>query len=126
MLLNVIQILLLTLVYYPNRIKTNITHTPGDRMVSAVEHLCVGYYDAISKKKARAHVNERNVLNYIMCPAVTKKLCHVSGDKSLVNPYQKPQRLINRLIELFSNPDEWVLDLFPGTGIDLVTSFKVG
>ena len=85
MLLNVIQILLLTPVYYLNTIKTNITHTPGDWMVSAVEHLCVGYYDA--KKKARAHVNVRNVLNYIMCPTVTKKLCHVSGDKSLVNPY---------------------------------------
>ena len=87
MLLNVLQILLLTPVYYLNRIKTNITHTLGDRMVSAVEHLCVGYYDAISKKKARAHVNERNVLNNIMCPEVTKKLRHVSGDKSLVNPY---------------------------------------
>ena len=99
-----------------NRIKTNITRSPGDRMVSAVEHLSVGYYDAITKKKARAHVNERNVVNYIMCPAVTKKLRHVSGEKSLVNPYQKPQRLINRLIELFSNPDDWVLDLFSGTG----------
>ena len=53
--------------YDVNRIKTNITNTPGDRMVSAVEHLCVGYYDAITKKKARAHVNERNVVNYIMC-----------------------------------------------------------
>ena len=122
MLLNVIQIWLLTPVYYLNKIKTNSTHTPGDRMVSAVEHLCVGYYDAISKKKA----HERNILNYIMCPTVTKKLHHVSGDKSLVNPYQKPQQLINWFIELFSNPDEWVLDLFSGTGIDLVTSFKVG
>ena len=84
-------------------------------MVSFVEHLCMGYSDAISKKKAWAHVNERNVVNYIMCPAVTKKLWHVSGDKSLVNPYQKPQRLINRLVELFSNPDDWVLDLFSGT-----------
>ena len=112
MFLNVIQILLLTPVYYLNRIKTNITHTRGDRMVSAVEHLCVGYYDAISKKKAWAHVNETNILNYIMCPAVTKKLRHVSANKSLVNSYQKPQRLINRVIELFSNPDEWVLDLF--------------
>ena len=63
----------LTPLYYLKRIKTNITHTLGDRMVSAVEHLCVGYYDAISKKKAWAHVNERNVLNYIMCPTVTKK-----------------------------------------------------
>ena len=71
-------------------------------MVSAVEHLCVGYYDVITKKKARAHVNERNVVNNVMCPTVAKKLQHVSGEKSLVNPYQKPQRLINRLIELFS------------------------
>ena len=46
MLLNVIQNLLLTPVYYLNRIKTNITHTPGDQMVSAIQHLCVGYYDA--------------------------------------------------------------------------------
>ena len=53
-----------------------------DRMVSAVEHLCVGYYDAISKKKARAHINERNVLNYIMCPTVTNKLRHVSATRA--------------------------------------------
>ena len=71
-------------------------------MVSAVEHLCVGYYDSITKKNAPTHVNECNVVNYIMCPFVTKKLRNASGNKSLVNPYQKPQRLINRLIELFS------------------------
>ena len=99
------------------RIKINITRSPGNRMVSAVEHFCVGYYDSITKKKVRAHVNERNVVNFIMCLAVTKKLRHVSGDKCLVNPYQKPQRLINRLIELFSNLDDWVLDLFSGKGI---------
>ena len=73
--------------YDVNRIKTNITHTLGDRVVSGVEHLCVGWYDVITKKKAWAHVNERNVVNYIMCLVVTKKLCHVSGDMSLVNPY---------------------------------------
>ena len=93
LLLKVIQILLLTPLYYLNRINSNISHTLGDRMVSAVEHLCVGHYDAISKKKARAHVNERNVLNYIMCPAVTKKLRHVSSDKILINPYQKRKDL---------------------------------
>ena len=84
------QIVFLTPLYYLNRIKTNITHTPGDRMVSAVEHLCVGYYDATSKKKVGSHVNESNVLNYIVCPTMTKKLPHVSSDNSLVNPYQKP------------------------------------
>ena len=81
-----------------------------------VEHICVGYYDSITKKKVWAHVNERNVVNYIMCPAVTKKLRHIFVDKSLVYPYQKPQRLINHLIELFSNPDDWVLDMFSDTG----------
>ena len=100
-----------------NRVKTNITRTPGDQMVSDVEHMCVGYYDAISKKKAWAHVNERNVVNYIMCPVVTKKLHYVSCDKTQVNSYQKPQCLINRLIDLFSNPYDWVLDLFCGTSM---------
>ena len=71
---------------------------------------------AISKKKAWAHVNERNFVNYIMCPSVTKKSRHVFGDKSLVNPYQKPNHLINQLVELFSNSDNWVFDLFSGTG----------
>ena len=121
---NILQIVFLTPLYDVNRIKTNITHSPGDQMVSVVEHLSVGYYNAISKKKARAHVNKRNVVNYTMCQAVTKKLRHVSGDKSLVNLYQKPQRLINHLIELFSNPDDWVLHLFSGQvyNIKLVTS----
>ena len=99
-----------------DRMKTNITRSPGERMVSVVEHICAGYYDSVTKKKVWAHVKERNIVNYIMCSVVTKMLRHISGDKSLVNPYQKPQRLINRLIELFSNPDDWVLDLFSGTG----------
>ena len=87
-------------------------------MVSAVEHLCMGYYDETTKKKAWAYVNERNVFNYITCPIVKKKLRHVSSDKIIGNPYQKPQRLINCLrIKLFSNPDDWVLDLFSSTGI---------
>ena len=52
----------------------NITRIPGHRMVSVVDHMCVVYYNAISKKKTRAHVNKRNVVNYIMCPVVTKNL----------------------------------------------------
>ena len=36
-------------------------------MVSTVEHLCVGHYNSILEKKEWAHVNERHVLNYIMC-----------------------------------------------------------
>jgi DNA modification methylase len=33
-----------------------------------------------------------------------------------VNIYQKPQALINYLIETFSNEGDWVLDLFSGSG----------
>ena len=95
-----------------DRIKTNITRSSGEQMVSVVEHICIAYCNSITKKKVRAYVNERNVVNYIMCPNVTKKLRHISGNKSLVNTCQKPQRLINSLIELFSNPNDWVLDLF--------------
>ena len=57
------------------------TRSPRDRMVNAVEHLCVGYYDVITKHKAQAHINKRNVVNYIMCPSMTKKLQHVTGEK---------------------------------------------
>ena len=38
-----------------------------------------------------------------MCPTMAKKLQHVSGDKSLVNPYKKPQILINRLSGIVLN-----------------------
>ena len=33
-----------------------------------------------------------------------------------VNVYQKPQTLINYLIDTFSNEGDWVLDLFSGLG----------
>jgi DNA modification methylase len=77
----------------------------------------VGFYDQISKKRVREHCNENGLSSTFFFPAVTRKLRHVAGDKSLVNPYQKPQRLINRFLDLFSNIDDWILDLFSGTGI---------
>ena len=77
----------------------------------------VGFYDEISKRRVREHCTENGISSTLFCPAVTKKLRHIAGEKSLVNPYQKPQRLITRLVELFSNVDDWVLDLFSGTGI---------
>ena len=51
-------------------------------------------------------------------PAVTRKLRHVTmNERGLVNPYQKPQRLMMCLIEMFSNEGDWILDLFSGTGM---------
>ena len=86
------------------------------RFVSNTELLTVGFFDEISKKRVKEHWNENGISSTFCCPAVTKKLQHVVGEKLLVNPYQKPQRLLSRLIELFSNVYDWVLDLFSGTG----------
>jgi hypothetical protein len=38
----------------------------------------------------------------------------LKGD--MVNIHQKPQALINYLIDTFSNEGDWVLDLFLGSG----------
>ncbi len=103
--------------------KTNVNRSPSIRFVSNTELMTVGFFDEISKRRVREHCNDNGISSTFFCPAVTKKLRHVAGDKSLVNPYQKPQRLITRLVELFSNVDDWVLDLFSGTGIFQAGSF---
>ena len=50
--------------------------------------------------------------------AVVRKLTYEDKDAKgdIVNIYQKPQALINYLIDLCSNEGEWVLDLFSGSG----------
>ena len=49
-----------------------------------------------------------------------RKLRHVTTtERGLVNPYQKPQRLMMHLIEMFSNEGDWILDLFSGMGMFL-------
>ena len=50
-------------------------------------------------------------------PTVTRNLRHVTTtERALVNPYQKPQRLIMRLLEMYSNEGDSILDLFASTG----------
>jgi hypothetical protein len=49
---------------------------------------------------------------------VVRKLTYEENDLKgeMVNIYQKPQALINYLIDTFSNEGDWVLDLFSGSG----------
>jgi hypothetical protein len=49
---------------------------------------------------------------------VVRKLTYEETDLKgeMVNIYQKPQALINYLIDKFSNEGDWVLDLFSGSG----------
>jgi hypothetical protein len=49
---------------------------------------------------------------------VIRKLMYEEKDLKgeMVNIYQKPQALINYLLDTFSNEGDWVLDLFLGSG----------
>ncbi len=49
---------------------------------------------------------------------MVKKLTYEERDLKgvTVNIYQKPQALINYLIDTFSREGDWVLDLFSGSG----------
>ena len=100
------------------RIKTNVNRGPTFRFVNAIEYITVGYFDEIKKQRIKEHSNEVGGSNLLVYPAVTRKLRHVTTtERGLVNPYQKPQRLMMRLIEMFSVEGDWILDLFSGTGI---------
>ena len=49
---------------------------------------------------------------------VVRKLTYEDKERKgeIVNIYQKPQLLINYLIDICSNEGDWVLDLFSGSG----------
>ena len=102
------------------RIKTNVNRGPTFRFVNSIEYITIGYYDEIKNQKIKEHSNEVGGSNLLVYLAVTRKLRHVTTTKrGLVNPYQKPQRLMMRLIEMFSNEGDWILHLFSRTGMNL-------
>ena len=102
------------------KIKTNMNRGPTFRFVNAIEYITVGYSNEIKKQRIKEHSNEVGCSNLLVYPTVTRKLRHVATiERGLVNPYQKPQRLMMRLIEMFSNEGDWILDLFSGTSINL-------
>ena len=74
----------------------------------------------IKKQRIKEHSNEVGGSNLLVYPVVTRKLRHITTtERGLVNPYQKPQRLMMRLIEMFLNEADWIVGLFSGTGMYL-------
>ena len=63
-------------------------------------------------------VNGKSHSQVLVHDAVVRKLTYEDKDAKgdIVNIYQKPQTLINYLIDLCSNEGDWVLDLFSGLG----------
>ena len=78
-----------------------------------MEYITVGYYDEIKKQRIKEHLNEVGCSNLLVYPAVTWKLRHVTmTERGLVN--------LMRLVEMFLNEDDWIMDLFSGTSICLI------
>ena len=102
------------------RIKTNVNRGPTFWFVNAIKYITVGYNDEIKKQRIKEHSNEVRGSNLLVYPTVTRELRHVTTtEHGLVDPYQKPQLLMMRLIEMFSNEGDWILDLFSGTSTNL-------
>jgi DNA modification methylase len=58
--------------------------------------------------------------NIVDIDAVLQKFKY-SGDKKLVNVYQKPRELLDWMVGHFSRPHDWVLDLCSGSGTGLAS-----
>ena len=85
-------------------------------MIHAFEMMSIGYYSLVEKSKTILHCARRNVSNVFHFSAVTRKLRFLDDMKGIINPYQKPQGLINELLDLYTVRDDWVCDFFTGTG----------
>lgn len=64
-------------------------------------------------------------LNVFREPAVEHKLCYSTADKLVVSPYQKPIRLLKRLIGMFSKEGDRV-DGCAGSGSTMVAAATLG
>jgi hypothetical protein len=62
-----------------------------------MEYMTVRYYDLlISKKRVQQHCTEDgSISNRFQFLVIARKLKNVQGSAKFVNPYKKPQRLIN-------------------------------
>eukprot|EP01018_Ginkgo_biloba_P013093 Gb_10123 [translate_table: standard] len=110
--------------------KPNIRSKTGHRFSTCHDHIYVGYWTKDGEQcpqmiNFKDGVDYNSILSY---NAVVKKLKHMDKDShgEIVNPYQKPQSLINYLIDMFSNEGDWVLDPFSGSGTTIACSLKKG
>ena len=101
---------------------------PGrPRLNSNFECFTIGFH-SMEGARSMDHFNFRtdeSRNNVVITPSVVAKLKH-SGNNKVVNVYQKPRELLNWMVEHFSHPKDWVLDLCAGLGTGLVSSLALG
>jgi DNA modification methylase len=82
--------------------------------------------DPANKRRALFNLQPTDSTSNLFQFKVCKKkvMCDSEGGKkAILNPCQKPWRLIHRLIEYFTVPDDHVLDLCSGSGTTALTCF---
>ena len=102
------------------RQKSNIVSSEDQPIINDCEFIHV---ECWTKEDSYKHiimnqVDGKSHSQVLVYDAVVRKLTYEDKDAKgdIVNIYQKPQALINYLIDLCSNEGEWVLDLFSGSG----------
>ena len=63
--------------------------------------------------------SQREMHNFIETP-----IC--MGGERTEHPTQKPEKVVSHLLEIFSNPDDTILDCFAGSGTTSITARKLG
>ena len=99
----------------------------GARLNNNFECFTIGFH-LLDGGRVLNHFNfwtDESQNNVVRFRAVTSKLKH-SGDSKTVNVYQKPRDLLNWMVNHFSLPGNWVLDLCASSGIGLVSALSLG
>ncbi|KAL3695628.1 hypothetical protein R1sor_009704 [Riccia sorocarpa] len=108
-------------------IKTNCKNAGGPRPVINQEYFSVGFW-SVDGKMSMKHFGNSDSKSQphtgIVAPAATYKVELPDGD--VANVYQKSQKVITQLIEDYSKPGDWVLDLCSGSGTTLVCALLAG
>jgi hypothetical protein len=85
------------------------------------EHCVLGFFNpATDGKRDAGHLNylqgERrtNVMTYPHCSMKVK----ISGGELPVNACQKPVYMLKYLVDHYTKPGDWILDLFSGVGVN--------
>jgi hypothetical protein len=103
------------------RVKPNVKNVGGPRLTRNYEMFTVRFHN-LASPKTMDNFNfrkEEECTNYVEFNALLiGKLKH-SDDGFPMNVYQKPRGLLDYLVGHFSWLNEWVLDLFSGSGIGL-------
>jgi hypothetical protein len=105
-----------------------VKNAGGPRLTSNWEMFTVGFHN-LSGSRSMDNFNfrkEEERRNYVDCNSVLNGRIKHSGDLFPVNVYQKPRGLLDYIVGHYSWVQEWVVDLFSGSGTGLASCMAYG